>query len=261
MLPSLLQLPLGTPSAPRTQGLLEEDEDEMLQRAILLSLQHSNASSAESAEEPFAVMVMGGSKTADPAYYAALRNCSVFTVGDHPTADIKGDWTDPNLWKAAAARKPDAVVIDYGSDSWIKDSNVGTNLAQLLATTKAALLVSPPNQRTQSEWYDAMSPVSFFGDDAHAHMRRYRVTLLDTEPNVLFAFRHDFEEMELFPSQVMMLASECLRLVYEDRKGIADERRECYERKQLWLGKGLEWYDALQLQLSYLTKRVSAPKA
>lgn len=260
MLPSLSQLPLVTFSAPWTQGLLEEDEDEMLQRALLLSLQQSNASSAESAEEPFAVMVMGGSETADPAYYDAFPNCSVFTVGDHPKADIKNDWTNPNLWKEAAARKPDAVVIDYGSDSWIKDSTVGTNLAQLLATTKAALLVSPPND-TQSEWYDAMSPVSFFGDDAHAHMRRYRVTLLDTEPHVLFAFRHDFDEMELFPSEVMMLASECLKLMYEDREGIKDERQECDKRKQLWLGKGLKWYNALQLQLSYLTKRVSAPKA
>ena len=261
-LPGLQQLslnPTDEEEDPALQEAIErslKDEEEELQRAIMLSLQHSDASSAESAKELFAVMVLGGSPAADPKYKAAFPNCNVFTVGDHSTADIKRDWTDPDLWKAAAARNPDAVIIDFGSDSWIREQKIAEYLAQLLKTTKAALLVSPPNN-AKDNWYDVMSPVPFFGDGAY--QLRYRVTLLATEPSVLFAFRHDFEEKELLPSQEMMLAQECLKLMYEDREGIADERRECYKRRELRLGKGMEWYDALQLQLSYLTQLVSAP--
>lgn len=238
-------------------------EDRELRDALRLSRERTGGT--------FVIMVLGGSEDADDRYKQSFPRCTVFTVGSHTGADVQGDWENPSVWEESKKRKPGAVIIDYGSDSWMKGS-AGMHLADILNSTGAMLLFSPPpTERPDSVggWWETMLWVHFLSDEEH--MRKYNAMVLD-DNQLLLCFSNSFEEAPLYPGELLQAIDECTDLIQKTddlwgsnslvAKRIAEKRTErikdCFAKRQA-MYLPVPWLTALQVQLSLVTSCVDAP--
>jgi hypothetical protein len=241
-------------------------EDRELRDALRLSRERTGG--------PFVIMVLGGSEVADDRYKQSFPRCTVFTVGSHTGADVQGDWENPSVWEESKKRKPGAVIIDYGSDSWMKGS-AGMHLADILKSTGAMLLFSPPpTERPDSVggWWETMLRVHFLSDEEH--MRKYNAMVLD-DNQLLLCFSNSFEEAPLYPGELLQAIDECTDLmrVQETPGGLwspnnlvakriekkhSERIKDCFAKRQA-MYLPVPWLTGLQLQLSLVTSCVDAP--
>ena len=239
-------------------------EDRELRDALRLSRERTDG--------PFVIMVLGGSEVADGLYKQSFPRCTVFTVGSHTGADVQGDWENQSIWEESKKRKPDAVIIDYGSESWMEGS-AGMHLADTLKSTGAMLLFSPPpTERPDSVggWWETMLWVHFLSDEEH--MRKYNAMLLDNN-QLLLCFSNSFEDAPLYPGELLQAIDECMDLVQKKEDGLgfsnslvakriaaqrAERIKDCFSKRQA-MYVPVPWLTGLQLQLSLVTSCVDAP--
>jgi hypothetical protein len=236
-----------------------------------VELRDAQRLSLETPGDSFTIMILGGSPPADVMYKEAFPKCVVFSVGNHRGAGVKGSWDDPTVWERAEGLKPNAVIVDQGSDSHQTEST-GTSLAKLLKTTNAMLLFSPPGD-LNSKWWNYMAPVHFLSEEGY--MRKYNVMLMDNH-DVLLCFSNSFDEGWQYPSEVISTIHECQELMSRGGRGPptpldvsrrmweqAEEKRirdlrDCFRKREAMLS-AVSWLDGLQFQLSLVTSRVHAP--
>ena len=244
-------------------------DDEALRQSLRLSLEPSGT---------FRIMVLGGSKEADPEYRELFKNCKVFTLGNHEGAGIQGDWNDRATWALAIQQYPDtnAVVVDMGSDSWVT-GNVGLYLADFLKKTKAMLLFSPPYNTDQ--WYNVMYPVPFISDPIKG-LKYIAVRLVDN--HILLLYSDSLPKQPVFAGELILALQECTMLMHSDPDKVmhdvvrfldreerawydrsqakhAQALKDCYKNIETISRRAVEWKEGLQVLLSRVTRCVPTP--
>ena len=255
----LLALPIGT------------NEDTELKDAMRLSFGLKRGP----------VMILGGSDDVDPQYRSALSGCGVFTVGNHESADVRGDWADGWVWEEVRKRNPSVIVIDIGSDSWITRSAVD-RLATFVNETECVLMFSPPpfpeipNSEGDS-WITLMQSISYLSNPDM--QRRYQVTLLE-DGHLFYTYWGKLDESPMFASEIEMLAKECKALLLTDaglpahsfttpphpsselgkiykknQDMLIEQRKDCFAKLSA-LGNPVSFMTALKQQMSFFLKCV-----
>ncbi len=212
-------------------------------------------------DEGFVLMLMGGSPETDARYRSRFSACKVFTAGDHPGADVRGNWDEDAYWDEVAARAPTAIVIDIGSDSWIQ-APAARKLGEYLRRTNAILMFSPPVGYT--DWITTMLAVDYLSEPDL--QLRFQVTPLE-DGYVLYTYWNKLEESQHFMSEIESRVRDCRWLMldrglhryhpwqrpgdpeYEAREAErVRERKECVAELSV-LGPPMTFDDAVEQQV------------
>ena len=187
LLPNLSRLKLGgdTGMLPDLSALRPavtgSPEDEELREALRLSYGVSDT---------FRLLFLGGGPEADALRRRRYAACSVAIAGNHPGADIQGNWEAPNFWARVRAFRPTAIVVDYGSDSWLSAPAV-EQLAAAVRDLDAMLLFSP--WRAIDGQADPTAPLL----SARFNAARF------SGDDVLFTFWSRLPESPMWPSEIV----------------------------------------------------------
>jgi len=159
-----------------------------------------------------------------------FSKCKVSIAGNHSTADIQGDWSDQSFWQRIYQENPTAIVIDYGSDSWMTEE-VQNNLANYINTTHSMLIFSPTNA-------DFASPLMT------NHPKRYHLSIFGHSPiHFLLTL------WSKLPEQVYY-ASEIFKIFPCDTYRFVDDVKDCFEAQKV-LGHRFDTFDdAVVYQIS-----------
>lgn len=180
--------------------------------------------------DTFKLMFLGGSPRVDSLRRERYQRCGIKIAGNHTTADIQGDWSDQVFWQRINQENPTAIVVDYGSDSWMTEA-AQVNLATYINTTHTMLIFSP----RLSEF---ASPLMT------DHPLRYNLSIFDKSPiHFLLTLWSKLPEQEYF-------ASEIFKTFPCESYPSVEEIKECFEKMKVFGPQFDTFDDAVAFQIS-----------
>lgn len=183
--------------------------------------------------EQFKLMFLGGSPGLDSDRRMRFDRCKIITAGNHNGADLKGDWNDEEFWERIYQEHPTAIVIDFGSDSWMSDF-ARNKLASYVNDNKSILIFSP----IRSDFASVLMT---------DHPLRYNMSIFGFAPTrILLTLWYHLPEREYHASAIFH-ALDCYGV--QD----ADERKACFDAYKI-IGPHFKTFDdAVNHQISFFS--------
>lgn len=140
------------------------------------------------------IVFIGGGVDIDVQRREFFKDYNVVIAGDHPGADIGGDWNNNDFWERIKTAKPSVLVLDPGSDSWLSDTAIN-ELYKLYESVDNLTMILPNWNLDKMEEQGAFQLFS----------SNFQMCTYSTQHPVDFAFalNKNFPEQSVFPGEIL----------------------------------------------------------